>query len=274
MSSQDQDQKLPPRIFLLIENPKKSNNLGPILRCAAAFATTQVVKVGYDKCNTEGAHGASKHVDMVAFPALDQAVEHLKAPLSDGGCGCETFVGLLCGAAGAYSKEGYPTFEDVDEGIVRVGDSKQINSSSLPLSYPANSKPFQRGGNFCIVLSKNWKGLPTHLARTCDFFVHVPHVNIPPVEGRQPELLLDVPSCLSITLHHLTQWAGYHERVFQGHKFEVASVQKGRLQSFQSASQGKDREELKQENELAADMAVDSAALGSVFDSEKGDYDY
>lgn len=32
-------------VFLLLENPKKSNNLGPILRCAAAFGIRTVVFV-------------------------------------------------------------------------------------------------------------------------------------------------------------------------------------------------------------------------------------
>jgi hypothetical protein len=277
MSPQIPPETVPPRIFILLENPKKSNNLGPILRCAAAFATTQVVMVGYDKCNTEGSHGASKHVDMVAFPALNQATEYLRAPLSEGGCGCVTVIGLLCaGAGGAYSKMGCPVVEDVDNGTVALDKSRCARSSTSfwPNSYPVNTRPFQRGGNFCIVLSKNVKGLPTLLARTCDFFVHVPHVEIPPVDGRQGDLWLDVPSCFSITLHHLTQWAGYHERVFQGHKFQVASVQRGRLESFQPTGHRKDREELKQENEIAAEMALDSGTLGSVFDYEKGDYDY
>lgn len=267
---------VPPRIFVLLENPKKSNNLGPILRCAAAFATTQVVMVGYDKCNTEGSHGASKHVDMVAFPALNQAMEYLRAPLSEGGCECVTVMGLLCaGAGGAYSKLGYTVVEDKDNGTVAIDKSRITPSSSccLPNSYPVNTKPFQRVGNFCIVLSKNGKGLPTRLAKTCDYFVHVPHVEIPPVNGRHDDLPLDVPSCFSITLHHLTQWAGYHERVFQGHKFQVANVQRGRLASFQAVDQKRNRQELKQDNGLAAEMALDSGAIGSVFD-EKGDYDY
>lgn len=233
--------------------------------------------VGYDKCNTEGSHGASKHVDMVAFPALKQAIEYLRAPLSEGGCGCDTVMGLLCaGAGGAYSKVGYRVVEDVVNGTVAVDISKSMPSltSCWPNSYPVNSKPFHgRIGNFCIVVSKNIKGLPTLLAQTCDFFVHVPHVEIPPVDGRQGDLSLDVPSCFSITLHHLTQWAGYHERVFEGHKFQVATVQRGRLECFQPNGHKKDRQVRKEENEVAAEMAIDSGALGSVFD-ETGDYDY
>jgi tRNA G18 (ribose-2'-O)-methylase SpoU len=41
-------------IFLLLENLTKSNNLGPILRCATAFGIRAVIAVGYAKCSTEG----------------------------------------------------------------------------------------------------------------------------------------------------------------------------------------------------------------------------
>ncbi|KAI2490126.1 hypothetical protein MHU86_24455 [Fragilaria crotonensis] len=276
---------LPPRIFLLIENPKKSNNLGPILRCAAAFAVTQVILVGYDKCNTEGSHGASKHVDIVAFPVWNQAVAYLRRSINDenGGCNCETLMGLLCvGAAGAYSPAGYPSAHNIQHDSIRVvgpleeNNTPSSRSAALPLSYPVHTKPFlsqSSSGNYCVVLSKSNKGLPMELAAHCDFFVHVPHVAIPPVGGQPVDLPLDVPSCLSITLHHLTQWAGYHERVFHGHKFQVANVQRGRLPTFQSRA--KDRQEHKHENELAAEMAIEApGALASVFYNETCDYDY
>jgi hypothetical protein len=134
---------LPPRIFLLIENPKKSNNLGAIFRCAAAFSVTQIVLVGYDKCNTEGSHGAAKHMDRIAFPTVSQAVDYLR-----NGAKCDTFMGLLCtGNAGAYSKEGYPVKDNVEQGLVSVdalgGDRSELQSD-LPKSYPAHTKPFVR----------------------------------------------------------------------------------------------------------------------------------
>lgn len=278
---------VPPRIFLLLENPKKSNNLGPILRCAAAFAVTQVVLVGYDKCNTEGSHGASKHVDVVAFPVWEQAVAYLQSNMEDGGCHCQTLMGLLCvGAAGAYSSSGYPTTHNAEHDTVQVvltsggGTSSQQEctrcntlSSALPLSYPVHTKPFSKCGNYCIVLSKSNKGLPVELAKHCHFFLHVPHLEIPPVEDQPADLPLDVPSCLSITLHYWTQWAGYHERMFQGHKFQVAHVQRGRLSTFQSRTE--DRQKQKHENEIAADMAIEaSGAFASVFNYENCDYDY
>lgn len=41
-------------VYLLLENLRKSNNLGPILRCASAFGITTVIAVGYAKCAVEG----------------------------------------------------------------------------------------------------------------------------------------------------------------------------------------------------------------------------
>jgi hypothetical protein len=268
---------LPPRVFLLIENPKKSNNLGAIFRCAAAFSVTQIVLVGYDKCNTEGSHGAAKHVDRIAFPALSQAVDYLR-----NGAKCDTFMGLLCtGAAGAYSKEGYPVKDNMEQSLVSVDalGGEQLQSD-LPKSYPAHTKPFVRNeagnNNFCIVVDKNWKGFSSLLAKMCDFFLHVPHAMVvaPDDDAMQKKegVLLDIPSCLSISLHHLTQWANYHERVFQGHKFDVAFVQKGRLDSFQTTTKSKDsRADLKKENKIAAE---DMVLGGGVFGDDDNDGDY
>lgn len=43
-----------PQIFLLIENPKKSNNLGPVIRCATAFGISTIIAIGYAQCSTNG----------------------------------------------------------------------------------------------------------------------------------------------------------------------------------------------------------------------------
>ena len=65
------------------------------------------------------------------------------------------------------------------------------------------------------------------MALQCDAFIHVPHVAVATVKkeddtNTEPTLLVDVPSSLSISLHHLTNKAGYNERKFVGHKFAVA----------------------------------------------------
>jgi tRNA G18 (ribose-2'-O)-methylase SpoU len=48
------DHEARPRIYLLLENPSKSNNLGPILRCASAFGIVTIVAIGFSKCAVEG----------------------------------------------------------------------------------------------------------------------------------------------------------------------------------------------------------------------------
>lgn len=44
----------PTKIYLLVENPRKSNNLGPIIRCANAFGISTIVAIGYAKCSVDG----------------------------------------------------------------------------------------------------------------------------------------------------------------------------------------------------------------------------
>jgi len=98
-----------PKIYILIPNPRKSNNLGPILRCAAAYSITQIILVGYAHCSTDGSHGAAKHLDIVAFPTLKQAVGYLR----------EVIVGLL-GEVGvdAADGDGRCTTDDGDDDFI------------------------------------------------------------------------------------------------------------------------------------------------------------
>ena len=49
----------PPTMFLLLENPTKNNNLGPIMRCASAFGISTIVAVGYAKCSDKGSFARS-----------------------------------------------------------------------------------------------------------------------------------------------------------------------------------------------------------------------
>jgi tRNA G18 (ribose-2'-O)-methylase SpoU len=53
----------PPKIYLLIENRAKSNNLGSILRCASAFGVTTIVAIGFSKCAVKGAFLLLKYLD-------------------------------------------------------------------------------------------------------------------------------------------------------------------------------------------------------------------
>mmetsp|Transcript_15321 Transcript_15321/g.21345 ORF Transcript_15321/g.21345 Transcript_15321/m.21345 type:complete len:263 (+) Transcript_15321:84-872(+) len=255
-------------IFLLLENPKKSNNLGPILRCAAAFGIRTVVFVGYSKCSTDGSHGAAKHLNIVAFPTVDQAVAFLRET-----CKCKSIVGMLGGSPIAYQSEGCVVQEDEKSNIVSIqegkvndhigGEKTQIVTQLYPRSYPVDARPFQTG-NCCFALSKDWKGLPILLASCCDKFVHVPHSNI------DQQYLLDTPSCMSIVLHHFTSWAGYNERDYTGHKFEVQQGVKLALKDDQEKTVA--RAEKRRENCLEEEDINAKGFYGVVFGNADVDY--
>ena len=243
-------------LFLLIENPKKSNNLGPILRCAAAYAVKQVVFVGYEKCSTEGSHGAAKHLDIISFPTFQQACDYLRKPQVEGGCNVTSILGLLGGKENGFNELGYELTEDennhklvtiVSESQTTVTKSATSSTTTFlyPKSFPVHLRQFSKG-NCCFLISKNWRGLPQDQARFCDSFVHVPYDPVPFITAAttcekddqgsasimipQHNLkLLDVPSCLSITLHHFTAWAKYDQRMFTKHKFDVSLTQKGSI---------------------------------------------
>jgi hypothetical protein len=257
-----------PQLYILVENPRKGNNLGPILRCANAFGITTVVAVGYSKCSVDGSHGASKNVEIIAYPTVEQAVAFLRGP----DCACQSLLGLLGSMPDGYETKGYAVYHDKDENglaqIVNVAASKTMKE--LPIrSFPVFTCPFS-AGNTCIVLSKK-PGLPLSLARHCDALVHVPHVAIQSEGGEFLQILLDTPSCLSITLHHLTAWAGYDERTFQGHKFEVTRPARDANDPDGTRRLTKERAEVKRQLQQAAD---DEGGLGSMFaaDDSQGDY--
>ena len=93
----------------------------------------QVVAVGYDKCSTEGSHGAARHVSFVAFPTLPQAVAYIRTAVSQGGCGCSCLVGLLGGVGDETSgtNGGYCVHEQ--DGFVNViipSESGEISNNA------------------------------------------------------------------------------------------------------------------------------------------------
>mmetsp|Transcript_26295 Transcript_26295/g.37048 ORF Transcript_26295/g.37048 Transcript_26295/m.37048 type:complete len:264 (+) Transcript_26295:98-889(+) len=255
-------------VFLLLENPKKSNNLGPILRCAAAFGIRTVVFVGYEKCSTDGSHGAAKHINVMAFPTVDQAVSFLRET-----CKCKSIVGMLGGSPGAYQSKGCIVREDKESNVVSIQQAK-VNESSgeendqsagllYPQSFPIDVRPFRKG-NCCFALSKDWRGLPIHLARCCDMFVHVPHSNI------YQQQLLDTPSCISVVLHHFTSSAGYNERDYTGHKFEVQQGVKLALKDDREKTIA--RAQKRQENCQEVDDINPQGLYGVVFGYDNVDY--
>jgi hypothetical protein len=247
----------PARSYLLLSNTKKSNNFGPILRCASAFGVTQVVFVGYDKCATQGAHGADKHLSIVAYPTFSQAITYLKEK-----CNVQRVIGLLHGACLPISANNAVEHDDAflyDECGTEIHYEPSrgiVTASPIPISNAENNVPscgVDRiihekksfpihiydeacfGGpteNVCFVFSRATSlGLPVEEAQFCDSFIHVPHAP-PPLQASTNEgpssskltprtPLLDVQSCLSITLHHFTTYAGYNERTFDKFKFAV-----------------------------------------------------
>lgn len=250
----------PPRLYLLLENPKKSNNLGPILRCAAAFGVSQVVAVGYDKCSTQGSHGAAKHVSMIAFPTVDQTVSYLRNEQE-----CKSLVGILGGVPNAYDASGYNVVERHETDFVSVKTNEPASSTSKR-SYPIHTRPFVEG-NCCFVICKSPNGLPKSLANQCDFFVHVAHVQVN--NDIETSRLLDVPSCLSITLHHFTAWAKWDDRSFQGHKYEVGTTKQPSEKEREAVrlARAKAREE-------AADSTVGADAVVAFFGKQANSADY
>ena len=191
---------------LLIENWKKSNNWGPLLRCCAAFGISQIFVIGYDKCNVQGSHGASKHVDLLAFHDHASAVKAVKAN------GFQ-LMGVLQGVPDAYESSGYPAVkqfnpeknetsafvstteaaaaaaEPIIPAVTTINETGNKNENEnesghtqnsmiTPKSFPATSRPFSK--RTCLVVGKRTKGLTWSLAKHCESFVLI----IPQVECR------------------------------------------------------------------------------------------
>ncbi|CAM9220637.1 unnamed protein product [Scytosiphon promiscuus] len=64
--------------YLVLSNPSTKNNLGTLIRCAAAFAVEEVVVVGATRWSTHGAHGSNKHVRYRCFDDWESAAAFLK----------------------------------------------------------------------------------------------------------------------------------------------------------------------------------------------------
>eukprot|EP00904_Undaria_pinnatifida_P014106 jgi/Undpi1/9826/HiC_scaffold_27.g12280.m1 len=64
--------------YLVVANPSSRNNLGTLIRCAAAFGVEEVVVVGESKWSTHGAHGSHKHVKYRCFGDWESAATFLR----------------------------------------------------------------------------------------------------------------------------------------------------------------------------------------------------
>ncbi|GAX19919.1 hypothetical protein FisN_1Lh612 [Fistulifera solaris] len=190
-------------MYLLIENPHKGNNLGSIIRCACAFGIQIVVAVGYEQYSAEGSHGASKNVDVIAFPTSQQAAEYITTELC-----CSEIIGLL-----GSVENGYNTLHlGIDEKSNNLRAQKHATTEDLNLltseSCPVHE--LKANPNCCLAVHRKF-GLPLDLAQHCSQFVHIPVLS-----G-----ILDSPACMSIVLHEFTEQFEYTEQGFRGQKFAV-----------------------------------------------------
>lgn len=253
-ANDDTGRKELPEVTLLIENPRKSTNWGPLLRCCAAFGISQIFVVGYDKCSVQGSHGASKHVELVAFPTHASA----QAFLNDLGF---ELLGLLQGVTITNKtswNDSLPvvvntsrhTHQQEQEDPPNVhAAAEQANAygsgdAELPckVSFPLHSRPFSQ--RTCLVVGKRATGLPLSLAKYCHKFVHIPHQGLDPSESDMEDNVNDdeesfsnsytawltVEACVSIVLHEFAMWAGYDKAssTYQGQKYHVQRKIKGR----------------------------------------------
>lgn len=264
-----------PQATLLIENPKKNTNWGPLLRCCAAFGIGQIFVVGYNTCSVQGSHGASKHVELVSFPTHQQAIETLKHHEYE-------LIGVLGGAANADEENGYQIAESeqtstVDkskmEECVAVSTSSNASkrSKDLPKSYPIHCRPF--AGNTCFVVGKRAEGLPRRLAKLCQKFVHISHqAALTGANNNDSQTnsitWLNGEACVSIILHEFSAWAGFHAENYQGQKYKVLRILKGEPNN-QSAKRGERKR--KMEERLQEEQ---EATIGILFGTEDDDGDY
>lgn len=261
--------KSPLPTFLLLENDRKSNNLGPILRCAAAYGISTVIAIGYAQCSVQGSHGASKHVTIVAFPTVDQAIASIHENRSK-----ISMTGILGGVPTIDQSTVVEVQEDFTAGIFQavlpqISPKEGKTTKTTKLSFPVGSNWLEETKIHCFAICKSKHGLSSLLARHCDRFVHIPHRSMGGEFSNNT--LLDLPACMSIVFHHYTTRAGYDERTFQGHKFELRSAQHGELEKQEERRNKRQEDKKRQYEEMGAVEAHDMAT--GLFDSaECGDY--
>ena len=298
-------------ITLLIENPGKGKNWGPLLRCCAAFGIETIYVVGYDQCDVRGSHGASKHVRLEAFPTHEQAANALTGPLNEttNGGGFE-LVGLL---PAPLDQSNNDDAFDSDRKVIREKffyepaekelkiaripasesgqqlqnagtetkkDSKDVDNWSQ-MSFPVHNRNlFPR--RTCLVVDKLKRGLPWALAKHCSSFIHIPHANCNPSGS-----MLTLEASVSIIFHEAMN-AGlvghtannsvgidlFTTSNYEGQKYHVEKVHKGGNPSDTETRQRKRKEREEKLKELQ-DEAEDAEQHQSILfggNSNDGDY--
>lgn len=171
----------------------------------------------------KGSHGASKHVNIIAFPTIDQAEEYLR------NSGIVSIIGVLgvVSCRNGNHNDSRKVEEDPDTKLVYPTETCHIDTpeviDGLAVSRAIQTRPFEKG-DVCFSISKKAGGLTLDQARQCDYFVHIP--SPAPIFSNAKAYgycLVDSQTCLSIVLHHYTAALGFQERCFTGQKFEVDS---------------------------------------------------
>jgi hypothetical protein len=210
-----------------------------------------------------GSHGASKHVQLIPFPTVDKAIAFLHNE-----CQCANIIGLLGAFPVLFSCDGYNVIQDDGTQLLRplqpsTTGSGQIDNTPSRQSFPVSNYPFQ-AGNTCFAFGKHAHGLTATFHDCCNGFIHVPHEAIGTDTSKKdnlqsfptPTSLLDSQACLSIVLHHYTEWAKYDERNFSGHKFSVANTNAS-LDSTLRLQQQQAREDKRRDREAEAETTMD-----------------
>lgn len=213
-----------------------------------------------------GSHGASKHVQLIAFPTVSSAMNFLRTE-----CRCTNVIGLLGAFAESFSSHGYDVVTNEVSQLVPLLFTSHLGiEQPSRRSFPVTAFPFPTG-NTCLVFGRSAQGLGAAIAEPCTAFVHVPHERVDDSDKRNERLpgttdsspaLLDAQSSLSIVLHHWTRAAQYEERCFSGHKFAVASVHSQSVERQARQQLQDNRRQLKCENDERAEEALSDGWLG------------
>ncbi len=173
--------KIEPKFYLLLHNIQKKNNIGTLLRSAAAFNICKVFLISKETENTKkkkimkkfaiffGAQGTGKKISYEVFPDLKQAKDFF----------AENNI-KVCGV-------------EITENSEKVSDH-----------------PFR--GDTVFILGNEGSGLIPKLKEICDHFVYIPQFT-------DKTASLNVAVAGSIIFHHFATWAQYKEVEIFGEKF-------------------------------------------------------
>ena len=263
------------RTYLVLNNPKPTNNLGPLLRCAAAFAISEVVLVGYQKCNTEGAHGSDKHLHISSVTTWDHALEyirihshvhnHLERTTVD-----VHVIGILgnvfdYGVRKLKIKSSDNSSDDVYEQLNNTTDSNEQAQEKESFPVNAYTRPFSKiskNATTVFMVLDNLESIQNQYlaSHVCTLLVHVSHFSL---SVSNPEMksisLIDTQSRLSIVLDHFNSYMEIKEQSSKGFKFDVRIKAHAPGMVDENDQQiAIQRGEIRRQNERKADDIFDS----------------